>query len=186
MSQLYTVVESLALDLKWVLIAILLLSIFIDIAPAVKWNPWKALFKKIGTYITNSIKTEMAGFKADVNKKIDELSNEQKTQFEQLRKEQESQAETLNSLIQDLNYKELSRLRWDITDFDTNVARGNKYPREQYRHILDEAKKFNRMVEDESNPLIVDAEDVISIRETIRRIESHYESHRQDTNAYMI
>lgn len=184
MSQLYTVVSSL--NFKWIAIIIMALSIFIDISPSVKWNPWKALFNKIGKYITNSIKTEMAGFKTEVNEKIDALSLEQKTQFEQIKKEQELQGETLHGLIQDFNYKELSRLRWDITDFDTNITRGNKYPREQYRHILDEAEKFIRMVEDKDNKMAVDANDVFSVKETIHRIESHYEEHRADVNSYMI
>lgn len=175
------------LDLKVVAVVVLALSIFIDLSPKVKFNPWKAIFGRIGRYINNSIETEISGFKKDVYEKIDKLSKDQTEQFDLIRKEQETQANTLQSLVRELNYKEMSRLRWDITDFDTNISRGNKYPREQYRYIIDEANKYIRMAEDQELDLRISPENVIRVKEAMESIEKHY--NEQTTNnpgAFMI
>lgn len=143
------------------------LSIFIDINPRIKWNPLKSLLGFLGTYLNRSIEKEISGFKEEVNRKLEDLQ-----------KEQNSQRETLNKIIIDTENRELSKLRWEIIEFDMSISNGQKHTREQYRHILDSGHKFDRMVLSEN--INVDPEDVRSIQESIANIEKHYEKNRRD------
>lgn len=192
MSQIKTILDSFGLNN--IALIILALSIFIDISPSVKFNPWKAIFGSIGKYINRSIQDEIKGFKTDVYAKIDDLKVTQQKEFDEVREEQRKQAETLNNLIMDMKYKEISQLRWDIINFETRVRYGDKYPREQYRHIIDEAEKFLRITKnstsDESeskNRLIVDPEDIVKIREALGYIEDHYNKSKSvDSASFLI
>lgn len=187
MTQIVTALESFGYGK--IAILLLLASIFIDISPKVKFNPWKAIFNRIGKYINNSIKDEISGFKVDVYEKIDQLGKDQDRQFKEIRKEQNIQKETLNNLIHDQNYNEMSRLRWEVINFESNMFRGNKYPREQYRHIIDEAEKYLRMANTylENKEIIIDAEDVIKMKESLKKIQRHYDEAKEDIpSSYMI
>lgn len=184
MEQIKSILE--AIGHENIALAILFLSIFIDISPGIKFNPWKWLFGKIGKYINGSIEHEIAGFKKDVYAKIDDLKTTQQKEFDEIREEQRNQADTLKSLITDMKYKEISRIRWDVINFRTRIQHGDKYPREQYRHIVDEAEKFMRMVSgegDSEDKLMVDPEDIIKIEESIEEIKKHYESHKNSDSA---
>lgn len=194
MGQIKTILDNFGLNN--IALIILALSIFIDIAPSVKFNPWKWLFGRIGMYINKSIQDELKGFKEDVYKKIDDLKGTQQKEFDEVREEQRKQAETLNNLITDMKYKEISQLRWDIINFETRIKHGDKYPREQYRHIIDEAEKFLRITkhsvssegsDNAKNHLIVDPEDIVKIRESLNYIQTHYEqSKTEDPASFLI
>ena len=194
MGQIKTILDSVGLNN--IALIVLALSIFIDITPSVKFNPWKWLFGRIGKYINKSIQDEIKGFKEDVYEKIDDLKETQQKEFDEVREEQRNQAETLNNLIMDIKYKEISQLRWDIINFETRIKYGDKYPREQYRHIIDEAEKFLRITkhsvsnegsDNVKNRLIVDPEDIVKIREALSYIQTHYEqSKTADSASFLI
>ena len=78
--------------------------------------------------------------------------------------------------------RELSRLRWDIVEFESSIRNNQKHSREQYRHVLDTGRKFERLIETSDN-LIVDEEDVRAIRESLVIINEHYEKNRLNQSA---
>ena len=157
-----------ALEMKDYALVTLFLSIFIDVNPKIKWNPIKAIFGYLGKCFNNSIQKEISGFKTEVNQKLDDLQ-----------KEQNAQRDTLNKIIMDRDNSELSRLRWEVIDFENSIYNGEKHTREQYRHILDESRKFKRLLETCEN-IIVNEEDVIKIKEATEVIRSHYEKNRSN------
>lgn len=147
----------------------LFLGIFIDVNPKIKFNPIKCIISYIGKHFNNSIQKEMSGFKQEVNKKLDELQ-----------KEQNAQRDTLNKMITDRDNSELSRLRWEVIDFENSIVNGEKHSRDQYRHILDESRKFMRLLETCKENIFVNEEDVIKIKECTEVIRSHYEKNRSN------
>lgn len=150
-------------------LAVLFLSIFIDINPKIKFNPIKRIFNYLGKWFNSSIQREIAGFKAEVNQKFEDLQQEQKTQ-----------RQTLDKLVADMEQKEISKLRWEIIDFETTILNKEKHSREQYRHILDSAKKFLRTIDSNPNLYNIPEEDIAKIREAQITIENHYEENRMD------
>lgn len=144
---------------------ILLLGIFIDITPAIKFNPIKAIFKYLGKSFNSSVEKEISDFKLDVNKQIGEVKSEQTTQ-----------RETLDKIILDNSEKELSRLRWAVIDFRNSIVNGEKHSREQYRHILDSLEKYDQMIDDSNE---VD-EYYHTVQEDGEKIRRHYEAHKDD------
>ena len=166
MEALYKILTGLGFE-QYALI-ILALSVFIDINPKIKFNPIKAILNYFGKWLNNSIQKEISGFKQEVN-----------TKFEQLQAEQVAQRETLNKLIADQENKEISKLRWDIIDFETSILNEEKHSREQYRHILDCVRKYKRMAES-SDYTCISEEDYQKICESESTIKNHYEQNRQD------
>lgn len=147
----------------------LFLGIFIDVNPKIKFNPIKCIISYIGKHFNNSIQKEMSGFKQEVNEKLDELQ-----------REQNAQRDTLNKMITDRDNSELSRLRWEVIDFENSIVNGEKHSRDQYRHILDESRKFMRLLETCKENIFVNEEDVIKIKECTEVIRSHYEKNRSN------
>lgn len=143
------------------------LAIFIDVSPKIKWNPIKSIFAYLGKHFNSSIQTEITTFKVEVNQK-----------FKDLQEEQAAQRDTLNKIVNDMDNRELSRLKWEVIDFENSILNGAKHPREQYRHILDESRKFTRMIETCKDNISVDEEEIIKVNESTDIIREHYEKNR--------
>lgn len=167
MDVIYKILSDLDIG-KTVLYIILVASIFIDITPKIKWNPIKSIFGYLGNCFNSSIEKEIEEFKQEVNGK-----------FDQLKQEQLAQRETLDRIVVDQENKEISRLRWEIIDFENSLQNGVKYSREHYRHILDDAMKYQRMMssmKEDNNEDEVFSE----VLETVERIKKHYDEKRED------
>ena len=146
---------------------ILIISIFIDISP-IKINPIKWIFGYLGKWFNNSIQKAIAGFKEEVNQK-----------FAQIQNEQLAQRETLDKILYEQDNSEISKIRWDIIDFENSILNGIKHHREEYRHMIDSGNKYIRITKN-SEYITVPEEDVLKIKECVEFIESHYEKHRKD------
>lgn len=151
---------------KWALI-VLMLGVFIDINPAIKVNPIKAIFRYLGKSFNASMETEISEMKNDMSSKIDELQQEQY-----------AQREALDKIVLDNQNKEIQRLRWEIIDFNNGIINGIKHSREQYRHVLDAYERYNNIISDVGTPL---DEYFRSVQENGNTIKRHYEDHK-DTN----
>lgn len=167
MDSLYKILTELGIG-NIALIA-LAIGLFIDITP-IKINPIQFLVGHLGKCFNSSIEQEITVFKQEVN-----------TKFDQLKQEQLAQRETLDKLVLDQENKEISRLRWEIIDFNNSLKNGTKHSREQYRHIIDDSMKYKRMVhelgEGEKD------ESFVEVIELIEDIQSHYDEKRQDQSA---
>lgn len=146
---------------------IFFISLFIDISP-IKFSPIKAIFKFMGRWFNSSVEKEIAGFKVEMNQKFDELKTEQK-----------AQRETLDQLAKDQESEEASSLCWSIIDFRNSIENGEKHTRDQYRHMIDCARKYERIATTSPN-IKVEAETLQQIRECAEEIKKHYESGRGD------
>jgi len=170
MEVLVTILKSLGFD--GITTLILIISIFVDISP-LKVNPIKAIFNYLGKHFNNSIQREISGFKEEVNEK-----------FEKLQNEQSEQRKTLNKLLMEQDNKEISKLRWDIIEFESSILNNMRHHREEYRHIIDCANKYMRIVRNNEN-ISVPEEDIIKIKESADFIKNHYERHRlNQTNIF--
>lgn len=149
-----------------IVVIILLFSIFIEITP-IKINPIKSILKLIGKQLNSSMELKLKEFKEEVNQKFTELKDEQM-----------AQRETLNKIVIDQENKEISRLRWEIIDFDNSIMNRMKHSRSQYRHILDDAAKYERMVEQCHSEREIELSS--RVKESITHIKDYYEERRDD------
>lgn len=160
------------LGLEHYAIIMLGLSLFIDINPKIKWNPVKAVLGYIGKCFNNHIEKEIAGFKKEVNDKFDKIQADQK-----------AQREVLDKLIAEQENDAVSTIKWEVIEFENSILNGVKHTRDQYRHILDRSKKFERL--SKSKNVKVTAEDVEKIRESTELIQNHYDKNRLNQSAMM-
>lgn len=116
---------------------VLFLGIFIDVTPGIKFNPIKAIFKYLGKSFNASMETELALFKEDVNKKFLEVKSEQKRQ-----------KDALDKIILDRQDQEITRLRWEILNFDNGLRNKVKHSPDQYRHILNCFSRYKIIMND--------------------------------------
>lgn len=163
MQEITKVLQGLGYD-KIALI-ILAASIFIDLTPAVKWNPIRSIFKYIGEAFNSSIKTEIGAFKVEVNDK-----------FNQLQEKQDDQQASINKLIKDQSHKEVSRLRWEIIDFKNSIVNGVKHSRGQYRHVISSLDTYLNSIEVED----ADNDYYNEVIEDGEYIRTHYEKYKDD------
>lgn len=163
LTQLSKILESMGFN-EWALVVIIL-SVFIEITPAIKISPIKWLFGKLGEYFNSSVRKEIQDFKVEVNTKFDSLQSEQK-----------KQRDTLDKMIGEEQFKELSRTRWEIIDFKTDLDNGVKHSRTQYRRILDSFDKYSRII----NNSKIEDENYRDVKDSIDVIKKYYDEHKND------
>ena len=163
MQQLSKILSGMGLN-DWALV-ILVLSIFIDWVPAIKISPIKWLFKKLGQYFNASVEKEIFDFKVEVNSKFTSL------QYEQIK-----QREALDNLIQEEKRKEISRTRYEIIDFASELRNGIKHSRTQYRRVLDDFDKYVRII----NSNEIEDENYRDEKENFDFIKEYYSKHMND------
>ena len=161
-----------------------MLGIFVDVTPAIKFNPIRAIISWFGSYLNKSIQTEINGFKDEINVCLDEFKSDVNNRFDAIQKEQNAQRETLNKIIMDNESREFSRLKWEIIEFETSIRNEQKHNREQYRHVLDSAEKFQRMAASEECLVSIPQVDIIAVRESSSAIQAHYDNHRNTQDLY--
>ena len=96
---------------------ILVLSLFIQFTPKIKWNPWTSLIKWAGKLITT-----------DITKQINDLST------------------SLNKLQKDVYENEKDRIRWEILDFANSCRNNHKHTKDEYEHIITLNKKYIKLL----------------------------------------
>lgn len=146
---------------------IFIASIFIDLTPAVKWNPIRSILKFIGNAFNSSIKADISVFKSAVDVRLTDIENKQNLQQEALEK-----------LISDHDNKEISRIRWEIIDFKNSIVNGVKHSRGQYRHILAAIDMYLDRMESQDKRDDDYYHEVLEAGESIR---THYEKFKEDT-----
>lgn len=158
---------------QWSLV-VLVISIFVDLSP-IKFNPIKMILSWFGKYLNKSIEMEISGFKNEVNDKLEELQ-----------KEQNAQRDTLNKIVKDREAREVSRLKWEVIEFETSIRdeNGMKHNREQYRHILDSADKYERIAASADSLVSIPQVDLLAVRDAAAHIKKHYDAHRDSQDLY--
>ena len=106
-----------------------ILSLFVEFNPKVKWNPWKSLFKWIGKAINGELLKDLAAFKADTRGDIAELKHMVEDQQEAI----------------DANEKD--RIRWEVLDFANSCRNKRKHSKDEFEHIVALNTKYEKLLE---------------------------------------
>lgn len=148
-------------------IIVLLLGVFIDVTPSIKFNPIKAIFKYIGKALNADVKTEIASMKTDMSNRIDTIKSEQI-----------AQREILDKIILENQSSNIESLKWEIIDFSSSIMNEVKHPRSQYRHIFKCIKEYDQLISDLGTGV---DEMYLQVQESATRIQKHYDKNK-DSN----
>ena len=132
-------------------IVVFVMSIGIEIVPKIKWSPWSALIKWIGSRFNDRIDRQVSEIKKTVeetSKKVDNLQKE------------------LDCHIKESEEKALQETRRDILDFANACLNNRKHTQEQFEFVISQCDEYERYIEENKikNGVLVSA-----IRE-IRRL----------------
>ena len=151
---------------------IIFLSIFLEVAK-VKVSPLSFL----GKLFFKSIRKEIADFREETKKEIADLRQDLTLQIESLRNDQEKEKEAINDLIKSNEMAEISRIRWEIIEFSNSLENGQLHVRDEYRHIKDDHKKYEALIEK------YELENGITSEE-MDKINKHYEENKNTSSVY--
>ena len=102
-----------------------ILAIFIQITPAIKWNPITAFFKWISKLLVADLRKDVADMRSD---------------FADLKKD----VTEVNKAIDD---NEKDRIRWEILDFANSCRNDRKHTKDEFQHIIDLHDKYDKLLE---------------------------------------
>jgi hypothetical protein len=143
----------------------LLLGVFIDVTPSIKFNPIKAIFRYIGKALNADVKTEITSMKTDMGNRIDKLQSEQI-----------AQRDVLNQIISENQSSTVESLKWEIIDFGTSVKNEVKHNRSQYRHVLKSIGEYNELISRLGSGI---DESYLQVQESATRIQKHYDKNKE-------
>ena len=113
-------------------IAVFLMSIGIELVPKVKWSPWSALIKWIGSRFNSQIDAKMDIVRKevkDLDKKIDNVQGE------------------LSKHIADSEIKSLQDTRRDILEFSNACMNDRKHTKEQYDFMIHQCDEYEKYIQ---------------------------------------
>jgi chaperonin cofactor prefoldin len=113
-------------------IVVFLMSIGIEIIPKIKWSPWSALFKYIGSKFNDRIDQKIDG----VNSKIDTVDKK----INQVNSE-------LKAHITESEKKALEDTRRDILDFCNACMNKRKHTQEQFKFVMKQCDSYETYIE---------------------------------------
>ena len=148
-------------------IIVLLLGVFIDVTPSIKFNPIRTIFRYIGKALNADVKTEITSMKTDMGNRMDKLQSEQI-----------AQREVLNKVIVENQHTNIETLKWEIIDFSYSIINEVKHPRSQYRHIQKSIAEYENLIKELGSGI---DESYLQVQEASTRIIKHYDKYK-DTN----
>lgn len=113
-------------------ILVFLMSLGIEFTPKIKWNPWTAIFKWIGSRFNSAIDAKMDSVRGELkalDKKVGHLQDE------------------LEKHITESKAKELQDTRRDILEFCNSCMNKRRHTREQFRFVLKQCDEYKAYIE---------------------------------------
>lgn len=113
-------------------IAIFLMSIGVELIPKVKWSPWSALIRWIGSRFNSKIDAKMDVVRKevkDLDGKIDDVRTE------------------LSKHISESEIKALQDTRRDILEFSNSCMNGRKHTKEQYDFMINQCDTYEKYIQ---------------------------------------
>lgn len=155
-------------------VIIVVLSLFIDLTPGIKWNPICYIAKKIGSAFNHSIDKKIEEFGKVTNQRIDEIEK----RIEDIQKDTESNNELLQIQSRSIDVAEVNRLKKEILEFGNKLSHKQKFTIEEYRTIMDCYKRYHDIIDKyedlENGKIDIEYELIVS----------HYKEHK-DSGEYM-
>lgn len=172
-SVLYKALTDMGLG-DWALVVVVI-SLFIDFVPGIKFNPVRFVFKKFGDAFNHSVDKKLDELESKVNVRIDALDS----QLSALKDENDSQYESIKELQKNVDVAEVNRLKMEILNFSNKLSQQHqKFTAEEYRTIMDCYTRYH---------IIIDRYEELSngkIDVEYGYIEKHYMDHK-DEGEYM-
>ena len=153
---------------KGIAFTIIILLMFIEFNPKVKFNPISSFISWIGRKFNSSVDNQVSQFKKDTTDKLNSLDA----------KNQE-QDKNLQEVSTDLKMFKLSSLYNEITSFEASILNGEKFYREQYRRELDNEELYNNLAKELD--LSREQARVAEVEESIDTIRQHYKETRNSS-----
>lgn len=150
---------------KGIAFIIIILLMFIEFNPKVKFNPISSFISLIGHKFNSSVDKQMFQYKQETTDKLNSLDA----------KNQE-QDRNLQEVSTDLKKFKLSVLYNEITRFEVSIINGEKFYREQYHRELDNESLYKNLVNELG--LTRDQAHIVEIEEAMETIRSHYQVNR--------
>lgn len=119
--------EATQSEMFWVFIAMTL----VQIAP-IKINPWSFIFKMLYKGVCWMSRKSLAPLidrMDEINTKVDAMQSE------------------INVVKREFEVKNANDWRWDILDFFNSARNGRPHSKEEWEHVIDQVKKYERHVE---------------------------------------
>jgi hypothetical protein len=157
---------------KHVVEIIIFLSIFLEVSK-IKINPISALIK----FIFRPIRKELELMRKEIKKDMENLESRLSEQIDSIRSDQEKEKKAIDELIYSNEMSEISRIRWEIIEFANSIGNGQLHVRDEYRHINDEHRKYELLIEK------YNLENGI-VTEEMTKIRNHYEEHKESSSVY--
>lgn len=151
---------------------IVFLSIFLEISK-VKISPISSLIK----FVFKPIRKELEAMREEFKKEIENLREDLTSQIESLREDQEENKKAVNEMIKSNEMAEISRIRWEIIEFSNSLKNGQLHVRDEYRHIKDDHRKYEILIEK------YNLENGITTEE-MENIITHYEQNKHTNSVY--
>lgn len=160
---------------------VLILSLFIDLTPGIKFNPIKWIIKQFGDAFNHSIDKKMDQLKTDMSGKMDEMNEDLSQKIDNINEEikdiKERQIEQEKSILRqekEIDVAEVNRLKQEILNFSNRIFRKQKFTSEEYRTIMDSYTRYENIIEK--------YEDLHNgkIKIEYEIIIKHYEEHKDD------
>ena len=151
---------------------IVVLGVFFEITP-IKINPISWLMK----ILFKPIREELKVMKEELNDKIDSVEKNLKGEIDQVKAEQRRENNRIDELIKSNEMAEISRIRWEIIEFSNSIDNGQLHIRDEYRHIMDDNRRYQKKKKkyDLQNGVF---------DEEMEKINKHYEENKDTTSVY--
>ena len=170
------VVNGLQTALTWashhVVEIIIFCSIFLEVSK-IKINPISAVVK----FVFRSIRKEIADTRAEIKEDMEKMKAELTEQIDSLRDDQEKENEIINGLLRAQDMSQISISKWQIVEFANSIQNGQLHVRDEYRHILDEYRKYETMI---AKYGLEDS----GTAEEIEKVRKHYDQNKDSTSVY--
>lgn len=137
--EFWEMLESIGISQKAFWTALIFLSsLFIEWRPEIKWNPWTALFKWIGSRFNKQIDNNLKEVRGEIqalDKKVGELQAEVgKVQSD------------LTNHIKESEIKSLQDTRRDILEFANSCMNGRKHTMEQFDFVIKQCDEYEMYI----------------------------------------
>lgn len=135
-------------------LAFVVLSLFVDLVPAVKFNPVRYVINLFGNAFNKSMDNKMDEFKDDMYSRIDTLESSMNDRMDvieenikELKDGQEKLSDMQSDLSRALDESEIDRLKSSVLSFSNRLSRGEKFTLEEYRAVMDQYAAYHNLIE---------------------------------------
>ena len=166
MSQLIELAQD---NIPWLAVVLVVVSVFFEFSK-IKLNPLSWLFKAVQKKILEDAQKEhdiLHKENADINRRLDEVVYVKSKHYDEIVKWQGHTNDDVNdlkivttkiiekmdeigkkidSMYEDQDANEMTRLRWEILSFADSCRSGSKHSKDAFHHIIENSDKYHKII----------------------------------------